>query len=506
MENSVIQDIALSSIYANSNNPRKTFDPGHIKDLGDSMKSSGLLQPITLRPSGKNYEIVVGERRYRAAKLLKWKSIAAIVKNITDEEMLEIQIIENLQREDINPLDEAAAFSTLLKKENIEWLASKIHKSKKYIADRLKLNDLVKEASEFVARDILPLGHAFMISKLSFADQQKCLTKCMHKDFGLTPYCAIPLQELKEFIGDEVLLDFEKVSFDPEDPLLYPQAGACRVCPKRTSNNNLLFDDITKDDRCTDAACFHQKTANHIEREKQKAREENAGKVYNGSLSKGYVGSNEVNVGGFIMPVQTAKNKNSIPVVITDAPSFQREKLGQTVYVDKHKLENYKTEVKEIRESGGNQKSNYEAARKKEFVERTWPRLEKIAALDTDNISPELLIEHFRKQFDRLDDSSVMALAGILGFNGFAKNAEDAWKNREGYDFEFKKAMYNNIIIRFRSPEVIAAVLFLLYAISDEGNDLDIDEEQYGYTWNRLMIECGYEKEGIITGKRSLVK
>lgn len=369
-----IQNIKMAAISVSKTNPRKSFAKENIKDLADSMASVGLLQPITLRLLGDKYEIVAGERRYRAAKLLKWETIPAMVRNITNEEMLEIQIIENLQREDVSPLDEAQAFKTLLQKESLDWLSARIHKPKKYISDRLKLNDLVQEASELVSKGILPLGHAVVISKLSFADQKACIDKCVSKNYRHdgdeefdNRYCSLPLEKLKDFIADDIMLDFDKVSFDTEDTTLYEKAGACTNCPKRTCNNHLLFSDITSDDKCTDASCFNEKINLHVARAKETAKVQ-YGKVLSGEKSP--YNSAMIKVQGIEVKYSETPLKNGTPVVLTKAERWNKNLLGKTVFVDAKFLEKAKV-AKDTRKKDTSSRETWESMRKKEFTDIT---------------------------------------------------------------------------------------------------------------------------------------
>lgn len=484
---SLVVFLPMTSIHPSKTNPRKSFEKENIKDLADSMTTVGLLSPITVRPAGDKYEIVAGERRFMAAKLLKWENISCISRAITDDEMLEIQIIENLQREDVSPMDEAAAFKTLLKKESIEWLASKIHKTKKYIIDRLKLNELIKEAEQYVQKGILPLGHAVVISKLSFADQKQCLQKCINNCFGANTdddYCKMPLEELKDFIADDIMLEFKKVNFDTDDATLYPMAGSCTTCPKRTCNSNLLFDDITKEDKCTDTACFHEKINLHVTREKSRAKE-TYGKVLAGERD-GYSGSGSIKVQGVTLKYTETPGKNSVPVVLTKTDRFNKNTLGATVFVDSKLLEHSKKakeeQKTERKESGGN---DYEAGRKKEFTNHTWPRLQKIA--EGLPFNEEILIEYFRQKFSEYGkEGDTMALAGIMGYNGFAKTPEQAWEQREGYSHGFKKEIFDKIISHMAWPDLIMLDMFLDHVDDDEDDEID-HEEEFGFSWKELM-------------------
>lgn len=502
-----IEQISMIVISASKSNPRQSFE--NIKDLADSMASVGLLQPITLRAIGKaSYEIVAGERRWRAAKLLKWETIPAIVREISDEEMLEIQIIENLQREDVSPLDEAHAFKTLLDKESLDWLSSKIHKPKKYILDRLKLNDLVPEAAELVQSGILPLGHAVVISKLSFADQKACLDLCIRKQHDgyndetdesiYVTSCVKTLEELKRHISGTIMLDFYKSPFDKNDETLYPDAGSCASCPKRTCNSNLLFQDITSDDKCTDASCFQEKIKLHVEREKAKAKEAH-GTVLAGERPT-YNSHTHVKVQGVEVPIQKTPTKNSIPVVITKVDRYGgHQHLGETVYVDKMKVEQVKAEKAE-----GPKKRNglmsYEDERKKEFTEVIWPRLEMIVALMNKPVPKEIVTEFFRYRFDSYRASQrMLSIAGILGYNGFTATPEKALADEDN-DFDFKKEMIDKVIRNFSTEQLI--VMSMLLDRVDDDDDAEIDENEFGMTWNQMMELFEPKKKGV----KSLIK
>lgn len=501
-----IMNILMASIVASKTNPRTSFQKENIKDLADSMTSVGLLQPITLRPLADKFEIVAGERRYRAAKLLKWETIPAMVRNITDDEMLEIQIIENLQREDVSPLDEAHAFKRLLQKESIDWLAGRIHKTKKYISDRLKLNDLVPDATELVQKGILPLGHAVVISKLSFADQKQCISKCIGTIYGDdvdTRYCEIPIEKLKDFIADDIMLDFSKVSFDTDDATLYEQAGACTNCPKRTCNNNLLFADITSDDKCTDAACFNEKINLHVARAKDIAKEQ-YGKVLSGEKSP--YSSTLVKVQGVEVKYSETPVKNGTPVVLTKSDRWNKKELGKTVYIDARLLEKQKVAKEENKSSKGNSSQTYETyeQRKKRFLVTNAERIQLAAKLTSPNKS--VLTEFFRDELHSVQDEVLVFFAGITGFIPDIKTAEAAHEKAAEYyqdedTFQIYKGIMDKLISHYTPEELIMIITMLKkYDCTDE--DPTDRECDYGFTWKELMVELVHEKPAVKSAKK----
>ncbi|EAE6674177.1 ParB/RepB/Spo0J family partition protein [Listeria monocytogenes] len=156
-----VQNIAIKDIKPNPYQPRKIFDTKAINELRDSIKIHGVLQPIILRNTDKGYEIVVGERRFRAAKEAKLKEIAAVVRDLTEEEMMELSVIENLQREDLSPLEEAESYQFLMKKLGLTQakLAERVGKSRPYIANFVRLLTLPEEVQVMLRDGSLSAGH-----------------------------------------------------------------------------------------------------------------------------------------------------------------------------------------------------------------------------------------------------------------------------------------------------------------------------------------------------------
>lgn len=141
---SKVFDIKLEDISVNKNNPRKNFDDENLQSLADSIKQYGLIQPLVLQKKGKKYEIVAGERRFRAAKLLKLETVPAILKDLSEKDKDMITMIENIQREDLNPYEEAQAYNNIMKQYNMtqQELSDLLGKSRTYIANTVRLLSL----------------------------------------------------------------------------------------------------------------------------------------------------------------------------------------------------------------------------------------------------------------------------------------------------------------------------------------------------------------------------
>lgn len=154
--------LSISEIVRNPNQPRKTFDEDKLAELADSIRQNGVLQPILVRRKGQKYEIVAGERRYQASKLAGLKEIPAVVREIDDDKVFQLALIENLQRSDLSPIEEAKGYKKLLTSRSLtqEELAKILSKSRSSIANTLRLMDLPVEVQHMMEQGLLTAGHA----------------------------------------------------------------------------------------------------------------------------------------------------------------------------------------------------------------------------------------------------------------------------------------------------------------------------------------------------------
>ena len=157
----LVQEISLKDLRANPYQPRKNFDETALRELTQSIIEHGILQPIIARKSIKGYDIVAGERRYRAAKNAGLKTVPVIVRELTDEKMMELAVLENLQRDDLSPLEEAKAYQTLIETLHVtqEQLAKKLGKSRPHIANFLRILSLPQSVQHLVENGSLTMGH-----------------------------------------------------------------------------------------------------------------------------------------------------------------------------------------------------------------------------------------------------------------------------------------------------------------------------------------------------------
>lgn len=193
----VIQ-INLDELRSNPYQPRKTFDEKSLEELAQSIKENGIIQPIIVKKSIKGYEIIAGERRVKASKIAGLDKIPAIIRNLTDEEMMQIALLENLQRENLNIIEEANAYKNLLISLEItqEELAKKLGKSRSHITNVLGILELPKIVKDMIIESKISMGHARVLSKLEDEEKIIYLTEKIIKD-------EISVRELENLAREE---------------------------------------------------------------------------------------------------------------------------------------------------------------------------------------------------------------------------------------------------------------------------------------------------------------
>ena len=267
------RNLPLAILAESAMNPRRSFDEAALNELAESIRTQGLLSPLLVRPKGSHsYEIVAGARRFRAALLAGLESIPVRIVELTDAQALESSIVENLQRRDIHPLEEAQGFAALLRlnepKYSVEQIAAKCAKSPAYVSARLRLTELAPSVTEAFLKEEIGTGHALLLAKLQPAQQEEALAACYQEQYNAgnkTKRILLPVRQLQQWIEHNILLELASAPFSTEDPQLVPEAGACLECLKRTGHNTLLFEGIaTQHDSCSDPKCYSAKVEAHV--------------------------------------------------------------------------------------------------------------------------------------------------------------------------------------------------------------------------------------------------
>ncbi len=191
-------EINLDELRPNPHQPRKIFNDEALNELALSIKENGVFQPIIVKKSIKGYEIVAGERRYRASKLAGLTTIPAIVRDFTEQQMIEIALLENLQRENLNAIEEAIAYKTMIEKLNLtqEQLSARVSKSRSHITNMLGLLRLPVEVQKMISEGKISMGHARVLSKLE--DNDKIIEYARKIDLE-----KLPVREIEEITLDD---------------------------------------------------------------------------------------------------------------------------------------------------------------------------------------------------------------------------------------------------------------------------------------------------------------
>ena len=254
-----VKNIPTREIKPSPSNPRKTFDESAIKELAASIRQHGLLQPITVRPKDFWYEIVMGERRYRAYCLNQQEStkfpttIPCIVREMTDEEALDAMITENLQRKDVDPIEEAFAFGQLYQHgKSIEVIAERFGKSARFITERIKLDKLLPELKQWVTKGWMNIGAAMHICKLTEDEQQSFVNQYTKEEVG-DDTDPITKQDAMDFTND-LFMTIERADWDKD---FEGSCGTtCAKCPFNNSNAGCLFYEMRVKE--SDATCTNR--------------------------------------------------------------------------------------------------------------------------------------------------------------------------------------------------------------------------------------------------------
>jgi ParB family transcriptional regulator, chromosome partitioning protein len=278
VEKTELKSILCNELEFSQTNPRRRVVDEAIGSLANSIRIQGILEPLIVRRAGEKYEIVCGSRRYRAAALAGLAEVPCLVRELSDEQVLGIQIHENLHREDVHPMDEAYGYEFLREKLNCDAaeLALRVGKSEGYVLNRLKLNLLIKDAQKDIDNGYLPLAYALEMAKYTPQIQKIIYDEVYKKEsrYKGNTYVQVPikgetvaLKRLVEWMNTNIHHLLSKAPFDPKAANLRADGLACINCPDRTGAAASLFEpnQVGKKDACLNPTCFRSKVENHIQ-------------------------------------------------------------------------------------------------------------------------------------------------------------------------------------------------------------------------------------------------
>jgi len=277
----------IAHIVRSKTNPRKHFDADALAELAASIKLQGVAQPILVRPLPASrvqetaedrlpgeplptHELVAGERRYRACKQAGVKAVPALIRHLTDTQVLELQLVENLKRSDLHPMEEAEGYEALMQQAGMtaDQIADRIGKSKSYVYKSLKLLDLSPNSRTAFYDGKISASVALLVARHIEQHQAEIIKDVTDEDYYGD---VLSFRAAQAHIQQHYMLRLDKAPFDRDDASLCPAAGSCAACPKRTGANPDLFTDVDHADTCTDKACFAAKRDAHLQRQVDEA-------------------------------------------------------------------------------------------------------------------------------------------------------------------------------------------------------------------------------------------
>ena len=250
-----IVSVALADIRPSSYNPRKTFDETSLAELAESIRQQGVLQPVGVRPIEENrYEVIFGERRYRASLMAGLETIPAVIYEVTDEVAEEMAVTENLQRKDVTPIEEANAYQKLIEsgRHDVHSLAVQFGKSEDYIRTRLKFTTLIPEIANLLETDEITISVASEICRYGEDIQREVYERHL-KDNGYNSWRGMKAADVARRIEQDFTTDLNRYFFDKT---------LCKSCPHNTNNMMLFCEGACG--KCANRKCLEDMNASYL--------------------------------------------------------------------------------------------------------------------------------------------------------------------------------------------------------------------------------------------------
>jgi ParB family transcriptional regulator, chromosome partitioning protein len=247
----IVKEISIQELRPNPYQPRKIFQEKAIEELRDSILEHGILQPIIVRKSIKGYEIVVGERRFRAAKAAKLQTIPAVVRELDERQMMELAVLENLQREDLNPIEEGAAYQTLMEKLGLtqEELAKRLGKSRPHLANHIRLLSLPSKIQALISDGKISMGHGRALLGLRQKEQLQAVADKTVKEGLNVRQLELLIQQLNNAVPRETKKKPEKdVFIRAQETQLRERFGTTVTIKQSKNKGKIEIDFFSKDD------------------------------------------------------------------------------------------------------------------------------------------------------------------------------------------------------------------------------------------------------------------
>lgn len=251
-EEEAVKEIEINQLRPNPYQPRKHFQEEAIHELKESILEYGIVQPIIVRKSIKGYEIVAGERRFRAAKEADLKTVPAVIRNLTDQQMMELALLENLQREDLTPMEEAAAYQMLMDelKFTQEQLAKRLGKSRPHIANHIRLLSLPENIQQLISNGTLSMGHGRTLLGLKDKTKIQTVVKQIEKEGLNVRQLEQLIQRINQNVSRETKEDKKEknIFFQEQESLLRDHFGTSVKIRKGSKKGKIEIDFFSEED------------------------------------------------------------------------------------------------------------------------------------------------------------------------------------------------------------------------------------------------------------------
>ncbi|MBC9795390.1 ParB/RepB/Spo0J family partition protein [Sinomicrobium weinanense] len=384
-----VRELDLAVIKPDPKQPRKTFDQESLQLLAQSIAEHGVLQPITVRKAKTGYIIVMGERRYRAGKLAGQKTIPAIVRDYDDDQVLEVQIIENLQRRDVEPTEEAEAMAYLVYRYSPAEIAKRLGRTENFVRQRLKLAGLIEGFKHYVRSGEMTLSLGIAVA-LFDPEEQQMMLESLNGEFHAN--------KLKRLIENETF-NLENAPFDLSDKKLLPKAGACTLCPFNAANQGNLFGEGKM--ICTRTACFENKKVQTLLNLIRKAKKD---KLMLVPKISSYWAEEEGN-----QYIMARMEEHGLAVHLTDELDILKEPVKPTLEIIRERNQHIDYSDEELQEGLDHALETYAEARK-EYDNATGDGFSKGILLHTDSYKSEAILVKLREIPERVETAQALPL------------------------------------------------------------------------------------------------
>lgn len=295
-------EIRIESIERSPLNPRTEPTEESLQELVEDIRRRGVLQPVVVRPTAEGFELVCGERRTVAAGLAGLTEVPAMVQDLSDTQVIETALVENCLREDLHPLEVAAAYRELVARGlSIEDLMERLGKGRSAVYATLKLTELAPAVQELFRKGRLTASNAGLVARIPDPKvQEKAANAISEGDYERG---QMSFRDASELIQRDFMRDLKDAAFDRGEEGLFEGVPSCRACPKRTGNQPELYKDVSRPDVCTDPKCFDLKAEADWKRTEARAKEPGGPKVLSRSETKRLIVQGHISTGAPYVPL-----------------------------------------------------------------------------------------------------------------------------------------------------------------------------------------------------------